>query len=123
MSSEPVVTSLAVRGAEVQAELAARIRQHGAEAAIAVAGDPTMSTLVFAEGQAQLADLCARELDAHGVRCPDRLFISHAHGDREIARLLEAYDRILPVLARAAAGDEGVVRLHRKRLERELAAR
>jgi len=122
LAEEPVVTSLAVRGAEVQAELSARISRHGAEGAIAVAGDPTMSALVFAEGHAQLADLCARELEAHGVRCPDRHFITYAHGDREIARLLEAYDRILPVLSRAAAGEEGVVRLHRKRLEREFAA-
>jgi glutamate-1-semialdehyde 2,1-aminomutase len=121
IADEPVTTTLAVRGAEVQAELAARIRSHGAEDVISVAGDPTMSALVFAEGHDHLADLCVRELEAQGVRRPDRHFISQAHGDREIARLLEAYDRILPALARAAAGEEGVVRLHRKRLERELA--
>jgi glutamate-1-semialdehyde 2,1-aminomutase len=123
VADEPVTTSLAVCGAEVQAELAARIRAHGGEDVIAVAGDPTMSALVFADGCDQLAELCVRELEAHGVRRPDRHFISHAHGEREIARLLEAYDQILPVLVRAAAGEEGVVRLHRKRLEREFAAK
>jgi hypothetical protein len=57
------------------------------------------------------------------VRRPDRHFISYAHGDREVARLLDAYDQVLPTLARAAAGEGGVVRLQRNRLERELAAR
>jgi glutamate-1-semialdehyde 2,1-aminomutase len=123
VADEPVTTSLAVRGAEVQAELAARIRSHGAEEVISVAGDPAMSALVFADGYAQLAELCVRELDARGVRRPDRHFISYAHGDREIARLLDAYDQVLPILARAAAGEGGVVRLQRKRLEREFAAK
>lgn len=123
IADEPVTTSLAVHGAEVQAEITARIHDHRAENILSVAGDPTMSALVFAEGLEPLAGLCVRELEARGVRRSDRHYISYAHADRDIARLLDAYDQILPILVRAAAGEEGVVRLQQQRLARELAAR
>ena len=123
LGHEPVVTSLAVRGAEVQAELAERIRAHGAQDLIRVAGDPTMSTLVFAEQEELMREVWLREMHAHGLWCHGEHFISYAHGDRDVARLLDAYDRILPLLVRTAAGEEGVVRFQQSRIKRELAAR
>jgi glutamate-1-semialdehyde 2,1-aminomutase len=119
LGDEPVITTLAVRGAEVQAELVQRVAAHGAGELVSVAGDPSMSSLVFADAAVESA--CLRELRARGIWREREHFISCAHGDREIARLLDAYDAILPELVRRASGEEGVVRLQQRRLEREYA--
>jgi glutamate-1-semialdehyde 2,1-aminomutase len=118
LDDEPVTTTLGIRGAEVQAELAQRIDAHGAGGIVAIAGDPTMTRLVFADPN--LDAVCLRDCWLRGVWRQAEHFISYAHGDREIAGLIDAYDQILPELVRRS-GDGGVVRLQ-SRLEREFTA-
>jgi glutamate-1-semialdehyde 2,1-aminomutase len=119
LGEEPVTTTLAVRGAEVQAELVQRIAAHGAGELVSVIGDPSMSSLAFADPRLEAA--CVFELRSRGIWRQREHFISCAHGDREIARLLDAYDAILPELVRRSSGEDGVVRLQQRRLEREYA--
>ena len=99
LAREPVLANLGIRGAEVQASLAGCIRAHGADELATVAGDPTAPTLAFADSRARGRWL--HELWARGVWSLGDLYISYAHGDREIGRLLAACDGAFEALLAA----------------------
>lgn len=100
LGREPVLANLAIRGAEVQALLGQCIRAHAAQELVSVSGDPTAPTLTFADPRGR--GLWLRELWARGVWSLGELYISYAHADREIGRLLAACDDAFEVLTNPA---------------------
>ncbi len=101
---------LRVRGAEIEAEVDARLRATGADAWLAVYGDPTWS-LIAAHPRAgvdakALEDALAAALYSEGVLSFGAHVPSLATREGAVSRLLRAYDDVLPGLVdRAEAGE------------------
>ena len=117
---DDVPDALRLRGAEIEAEVDARLRQSGADVWLGVYGDPTWS-LISAHAddgidgealEAALAtDLAARGVLSFGAHVP-----SLATNDQVVARLLDAYDAALPRLVDRAHRGEFAPRLRRSAL-------
>lgn len=100
---EDVALQLAVRGAEIQAELEAVFATTGAAEAVQVGGDPTGVTLRFGGPDAgRLRRRFLAQLSARGVHAPGVLHVSTRHGDAEIGELLDAVAAAALLLAQRA---------------------
>ncbi|MBC6982772.1 aminotransferase class III-fold pyridoxal phosphate-dependent enzyme [Caulobacter sp. 17J80-11] len=98
-----VPAALRVRGAEIAAEVEARLHAAGAGSFLEIVGDPTWSCLnvrarVGRDAKAVLEALTRRLYD-QGVLSLGAHVPSLALGEAEIARVLAAYDAVLPELA------------------------
>jgi glutamate-1-semialdehyde 2,1-aminomutase len=105
ITTEPVIVTLRVGGAEIQAETAARLKAAGLDAMIELTGDPAASRLQFhplpgVDPQA-LKSLWMNECRAHRLFTLGAVNMSYAHGEREIAVLLAAFDQAAERLALA----------------------
>jgi glutamate-1-semialdehyde 2,1-aminomutase len=105
IGNEPVLAALRIGGAEVQAETAARLQAAGLDGIVALAGDPAACRLEFrrlrgVDPQA-VRSLWMNECRAHHLFTLGAVNMSYAHGDREIAVLLAAFDQAADRLARA----------------------
>lgn len=100
---------LRVRGAEIEAEVDAKLRDTGADQLFEIVGDPTWSLISAIagpdlDGEALEAALTA-SLYAEGVLSCGAHIPSMATRDEVVADLLRAYDVVLPALvARAGEG-------------------
>jgi len=107
---DDVADMLTLRGAEIEAEVDARLRMTGADAWLTIYGDPTWGLIAARprldfDGPAFEAALAAG-LYAEGVLSFGAHVPSMATGERAIVRLIEAYETVLPALvARAAYGE------------------
>jgi glutamate-1-semialdehyde 2,1-aminomutase len=109
LDSDPVIATLRIGGAEIQAEVDNRIRAAGLEGAVAIEGDPAALRLAFhpaalglAEGDAlAMKSLWTNECLAHRLFTLGAVNMSYAHGDREIAVLLTACEQAAERLALA----------------------
>jgi glutamate-1-semialdehyde 2,1-aminomutase len=101
---------LRVRGAEIEAEVGARLRATGADAWFALFGDPTWSLLAAlpragVDAKA-LEDALSAALYSEGVLSFGAHVPSLATRETAIGRLLHAYDDVLPgLVARAECGE------------------
>lgn len=119
LERERVAASLQVRGAEVQAEIETLLVRTGADAWVSICGDPTYSLLAAKPykglGPDQLLERLGAACLARGVFTLGAHVMSHAHGDAELARLLDAYAEVLPMLTeqidRAAGAPAAAPRL------------
>ena len=105
IADKPVIVTLRVGGAEIQAETAARLKMTGLDAMIELTGDPAASRLQFnplpgVDPQA-LKSLWMNECRAHRLFTLGAINMSYAHGEREIAVLLAAFDQAAERLALA----------------------
>ncbi len=103
--TEPVITTLRVGGAEIQAETAARLKAAGLDEVVELAGDPAAGRLDFRrlpgiDPQA-VKSLWMNECRAHRLFTLGAVNMSYAHGEREIAVLLAAFDHAADRLALA----------------------
>jgi glutamate-1-semialdehyde 2,1-aminomutase len=94
IAAAPVVASLRIRGAELEAEVEALLVSHGAAGRIEIVGDPSWSRLTFASRELRAAFLAAA-LEA-GIYTTGEHVMSYAHGDEAISALVRAYEAILP---------------------------
>jgi glutamate-1-semialdehyde 2,1-aminomutase len=105
IKAEPVITTLRVVGAEIQAETAARLEAAGLDGVVELAGDPAAGRLQFARVRGidtqALRSLWMNECRAHRLFTLGAVNMSYAHGDREIAVLLSAFDQAADRLALA----------------------
>jgi len=92
----PVAPILRVLGAELQAEVGHIIEASSAERFFALDGDPTLPAPLFAAPQ--LEGLWLREMAARGFIVVGPHAISAAHGEPEVAKLIEAYAAIIPAM-------------------------
>ena len=119
---DDVPDALRLRGAEIEAEVDSCLRRSGADVWLGVYGDPTWSLLSAHPDEAVDADrmegaLAGALLDqgilSFGAHVP-----SLATSDHAVARLIEAYDAVLPRLVDRAHRGEFQVRLRRSALAR-----
>jgi glutamate-1-semialdehyde 2,1-aminomutase len=102
---EPVIATLRIGGAEIQAETSQRLQAAGLDGVMALDGDPAASRLEFlrlpgVDPQA-VRSLWMNECRAHHLFTLGAVNMSYAHGEREIAVLLAAFDQAADRLARA----------------------
>ncbi|MFZ5608514.1 MAG: aminotransferase class III-fold pyridoxal phosphate-dependent enzyme [Pseudomonadota bacterium] len=105
IASAPVVETLAATGGQVMEGLGARIAAHGLHHIAKVAGHPSWSFFLLSDCEGatawEMKTLFLQEMFARGVLTLGTHNISYAHGPAEVARLLDAYDEVLDVLAMA----------------------
>jgi len=105
LQREPVVATLARVGSEVMKGLRERIAAHGCESFLAVSGHPSWSFLSILDAGGytswDIKTLFLQEMIARGILMLTTHNISYAHSAEDVARLLNAYDEVLPVLAEA----------------------
>jgi len=107
---ENVPAHLARIGQAVLDGVQALIERHGAGNFLGLAGHPSWSFLTIAEAPDAtgfpLKTLFMQEVLARGILTLGTHNISFAHGDAEVAALLDVYDEVFPILAHArATGD------------------
>jgi glutamate-1-semialdehyde 2,1-aminomutase len=99
---------LRVIGAEISAEVEARLVGAGAEGWLQIGGDPAWSVVSAPPrpggDAAALEAALAADLYEHGVLSLGAHIPSLAFGGREVGRLLAAYDAVLPGLALRTQG-------------------
>jgi glutamate-1-semialdehyde 2,1-aminomutase len=105
IEAEPVIATLRIGGAEIQAETAARLEAAGLDAVVALTGDPAAGRLEFRrrpgiDPQA-VKSLWMNECGAHRLFTLGAVNMSYAHGEHDIAVLLAAFEQAADRLARA----------------------
>jgi glutamate-1-semialdehyde 2,1-aminomutase len=105
IESEPVIATLRVGGAEIQAETGARLKAAGLDDLVGLTGDPAAGRLVFRR-RPGIDPQAVRSLwinECHGRRLftLGAVNMSYAHGEREIAVLLSAFEQAADRLALA----------------------
>lgn len=96
LNQAPVAPHLQVLGAEIQTEVEALIARAGAARLFTLAGDPTLPTPLFAAPV--LEGLWMREMTARRLIVVGPHALSAAHGEVEVAALVEAYAAVLPAM-------------------------
>ncbi len=106
---EPVVATLAKRGASVIEGTKACIARHGAGEFLSVSGHPSWSFLRMADTPTasayELKTLYLQELFARGILSLGTHNMSYAHSDADVATLLSVYDAVFPILVDAVTND------------------
>ncbi len=105
IKAEPVLSALRVGGAEIQAETAARLKAAGLDELVELVGDPAAGRLEFhrapgVDPQA-VRSLWMNECRTHRLFTLGAVNMSYAHGEREIAVLLTAFEQAADRLALA----------------------
>ncbi len=105
IEAQPVIATLRIGGAEIQAETTARLEAADLDEFVALAGDPAAGRLVFRrrpgiDPQA-VRSLWINECLGHHLFTLGAVNMSYAHGEREIAVLLKAFEQAADRLALA----------------------
>lgn len=102
LKREPVIATMRATGTAVLSGLDALIAKHGVGGFAKTAGDPTWSFLMLSDTEAasafELKTLWLQEMFARGVLSLGTHNISYAHSAEDVAKLLGAYDEVLPLL-------------------------
>ena len=96
LAIQPAAPDLRILGAELQAEVASIVERAAAGRFFALEGDPALPTPLFAAPQLEgqwLRETARRDLIVFGPHG-----LSASHGEVEVARLVEAYGEILPLM-------------------------
>ena len=82
-----------------------RIERHAVGHFLSAAGDPTWSFLLIADqpnaSAFEIKTLFLQEIFERGVLSLGTHNISYAHGEAEVAQLLDVYDAVFPILREA----------------------
>lgn len=102
IAREPVVETMRATGIAVLNGLDALIAKHGVGDFARTAGDPTWSFFLLADtataSAIELKTLWLQEMFARGILSLGTHNISYAHTGDDVAKLLAAYDSVLPLL-------------------------
>ena len=116
MRREPVLATIHRRGQAILDGVAARIREHGVDGLCRVSGHPAWSFFHIADGVRytglDLKTLYLQEMFERGILTLGTHNVSYAHSDDDVARLLAAYDDILPMVRETVAREDLLDRLH-----------
>lgn len=119
--AQPVVQTLASQGRKIIEGASARIERHGLRDVLSVAGHPSWSFLLVKDTpdypQLHIKTLLMQELFARGVLSFGTHNMNFCHSDADIARLLQVYDEIFPLLRAALDGKQLLQLLRCKPLE------
>jgi glutamate-1-semialdehyde 2,1-aminomutase len=107
MRREPVIATIAERGQAILEGVAQRALRHGVDSFVSVCGHPSWSFLQIKDtpvySSLELKTLFLQEMFARGILTGGTHNISYAHSRDDVARLLSAYDEVLPMLRDAVA--------------------
>ena len=102
LQREPVIAHLRTQGEKIMAGLSALISKHGADDFLEVAGHPTWSFLLIKDtpqvSMWELKTLFLQEMFQRGILTLATHNMSYSHSDSDIARLLQVYHEVLPML-------------------------
>ncbi len=102
IAREPVVDTMRATGTAVVNGLDALIAKHGVGDFARTAGDPTWSFFLLADtataSAIELKTLWLQEMFVQGILSLGTHNISYAHNADDVAKLLSAYDAVLPLL-------------------------
>jgi glutamate-1-semialdehyde 2,1-aminomutase len=105
IEAEPVIATLRIGGSEIQAETCAGLEAAGLDAFVALTGDPAAGRLQFRRRSGldpqAVRSLWIKECQAHHLFTLGAVNMSYAHGEREIAVLLRAFEQATDRLALA----------------------
>jgi glutamate-1-semialdehyde 2,1-aminomutase len=105
LDRQPVIETLRIRGAEVQAEVERLAQASGASGFLSISGDPTWSFLNFSPPEGvdvwALKTLFLQEVFARGLFTLGTHNMSYAHGDEAVSTLVAVYAEVFPILAEA----------------------
>jgi glutamate-1-semialdehyde 2,1-aminomutase len=97
ISTQPVIGALRTGGAEIQAETSARLKAANLDPLVELTGDPAAGRLHFRQRPGidphAVKSLWMNECRAHRLFTLGAVNMSYAHGEREIAVLLAAFDQ------------------------------
>lgn len=116
MQREPVLATIHRRGQAILDGVAERIREHGVDGLCRVSGHPAWSFFHIADAgpytALDLKTLYLQEMFERGILTLGTHNVSYAHSGDDVARLLGAYDEILPMLREAVDREDLLDRLH-----------
>lgn len=116
MRREPVLDTIHRQGQKVLDGVAQRIAEHGAAGFCSLSGHPAWSFLTIADAVPysgyELKTLYLQEMFARGILVIGTHNMSYAHSDDDVARLLAAYDEVLPLMRTAVERRDLIDRLH-----------
>jgi glutamate-1-semialdehyde 2,1-aminomutase len=102
INREPVIETLRARGKVVMEGVSQRIAKYGMGDFLASAGDPTWSFLLFTDAEGvnafEMKTLFQQEMFKRGILAFGTHNMSYAHSEADVARLLEVYDEIFPMI-------------------------
>lgn len=112
LQTQAVVARLYAQGTKVLEGLCTLLERHRAGHLFALSGNPVWSFFIIKDtppySQWEIKTLYLQEMFARGILALGTHNMSFAHGDADVARLLAAYDEVLPLLKEAVDGQ----RLH-----------
>ena len=105
LATKPVVNNLIAGGKTIISNLLALIAKHGGEELLSVSGHPTWSFFLIKDAPQvnalALKTLYLQEMFSRGILILGSHNMSYAHSDRDIERLMCAYDEVIPLLLSA----------------------
>ena len=105
---EPVIEHLRRLGRKVMDGTALLIQRHGIGKLVSIAGHPSWSFLLFEDAgdysQWQIRTLYLQEIFARGILSLGTHNMSYAHSDEDVAKLLDVYDQVFPIIRDAVDG-------------------
>jgi glutamate-1-semialdehyde 2,1-aminomutase len=105
LQREPVIAHLRSQGEKIMAGLSTLISKYGADEFLEISGHSTWSFLLIKDtpevSSWELKTLFLQEMFQRGILTLATHNMSYSHTDEDIARLLQAYDEIIPALVAA----------------------
>lgn len=121
LQTQSVIERLYAQGRKVLEGLRALVEKHQVSHLATVSGNPVWSFFVINDAapytQWEIKTLYLQEMFARGILTLGTHNMSFSHGDHDIARLLAAYDEVLPLLKQAVEEQQLRERLHCRSLE------
>ncbi len=105
LQRQPVIEHLYLQGGKVLDGLRALLEKHGAGHLFSASGNPVWSFFTIKDAppysQWEIKTLYLQEMFARGILTLGTHNMSFAHSDSDVARLLSAYDEVIPLIRRA----------------------
>jgi len=102
LQREPVVKSMAQTGESLLSQLNALLEKHDLREIFSTAGHPSWSFFVIKDAPPysmwEIKTLFLQEMFARGILTIGSHNISYAHSPDDIAKIVDAYDEVLPIL-------------------------
>lgn len=121
LKSEPVIETLHSRGESVIRGVNDIISRHGLADIFGTAGHPSWSFLTMRDAGGysiwQIKTLFLQEVLARGILTLGTHNMSYAHTDEDVARLLDVYENVLPLIGHAVRDQQLADLLHAAPLE------
>ncbi len=102
LQNEPVLATMKIQGEKILTGLAELRLRHGVGHFMSLTGLPVWSFMILKDFEPytvwDIKTLYIQEMLARGIMILGSHNLSYAHGDDDVASLLQAYDEVLPIL-------------------------